>query len=174
MNPLTPITAEAFLQVLDAHKGILYKVARAYGKTEQDRQDLIQETTLQLWRAFPRYNSQYRYSTWIYRIALNVAISAYRRDKRHPISTETWIEHILEYVESKLSQQTDNAELEERLKQLDQFLAELGELDRALMLLYLDQKSHREMAAILGISESNVGTKIGRIKAALRKKFNLT
>ncbi len=163
---------EAFLSVLDAHKGILYKVARAYGKTEQDRQDLIQEMTLQLWRSFPRYDSHYRYSTWIYRIALNVAISSYRKEKHLDSKTEPFSKHILEYVDSKAGQDNENAEKEEQLAQLYAFLDELRELDRALMLLYLDQKSHKEMAAIMGLSESHVGTKINRIKTALRKKFN--
>ncbi len=160
------INEEAFLSVLDDHKGILYKVANSYCRHEEDRKDLIQEIIFQLWKSFDKYDSRFRYSTWIYRISLNVAISFYRREKvAGPAS--------LEITEAMLSIQdnTANEEKENNLTILQQFISGLKELDRALMLLYLEEKNYREIAEIIGITETNVATKIGRIKSKLKQQF---
>lgn len=157
---------EEFLTVLESHKGILYKIANSYCQRTEDRKDLVQEMVFQLWRSFDRYNSQYKYSTWIYRIALNVAISFYRMDKSKKNVHDSITEAILNIPEIPLPEDT-----EYQLRLLQQHIAELKELDKALMLLYLEEKSYKEMADIMGISESNVATRISRIKAALTKKF---
>lgn len=161
----TPEQSEQFLQVLDAHKGIIYKVANSYCNDTEERKDLIQEMSVQLWKAFASYRPEYKYSTWIYRIALNVAISFYRKKtlrRTNPIS-----ETIL-----NIGEEADHTDTAERMFLLQKFIAGLKEIDRALMLLYLEEKSHREIADIMGISESNVSTKIGRIKLELRQKFS--
>lgn len=157
---------EHFQNIIAQHKGILYKVAFAYCQNENDRQDLLQEMMIQIWQSLPRYNDQFKISTWLYRIALNVAISFYRKNAtRAKIYTE-------------LNDQTpqipteDTSEKERHLHLLSQFISELKEIDRALMILYLEDNSHSEMAEILGMSVSNVGTKIGRIKDNLRKRFS--
>jgi RNA polymerase sigma factor (sigma-70 family) len=152
---------------LERHKGILYKVAKAYCQDEDDRKDLVQEMTVQLWRSFETYNDEYKYSTWMYRIALNVAISFYRKESRRKHLSNPLTENVLEA--SEISGAND---VDENVGFLLQFIAELKEMDKALMLLYLEEKSHREMADIIGISESNVATKIGRIKATLKQKFS--
>ncbi|MGL5892423.1 MAG: RNA polymerase sigma factor [Bacteroidia bacterium] len=154
-----------FLNVLEAHKGILWKVARSYCSDTDDQKDLVQEITVQLWRSFHNYNSEYKYSTWIYRIALNTAISFYRRETRRQQVSAPLNEGVLTLAEN-------HQETNEQLLLLQQFIAELREIDKALMLLYLDEKSYKEIAEILGISLSNVATKIGRIKAELKLKFS--
>ena len=155
-----------FLSVVESHKGILYKIANAYCKDAEDRQDLIQEILLQLWKCFDSYNSQYKYSTWIYRIALNVAISVYRKEHRRKDISNPITDHILLLADTGYYNEVDM-----KIILLQQFIAELKELDKALMLLYLEQKSHKEMAEILDLSETNIATKIGRIKERLKQKF---
>ncbi len=157
---------DKFLSVIDNHKGILYKIANNYCKNGEDRKDLIQEIIYQLWKAFDNYNPQFQYSTWIYRISLNVAISFYRKE-RTITKNKVDIDGSLLVVSDILF----NQEMEDNLNLLQQFIYELKEMDKAIMLLYLEQKSHKEIAEIIGISESNVGTKVSRIKLLLSQKF---
>jgi RNA polymerase sigma factor (sigma-70 family) len=159
--------AEIFLSVIHTHKGILYKVANSYCHDPEDRKDLIQEITVQLWKSFDNYSDQYKYSTWIYRIALNVAISFYRKENHRKQVSDPLNEGILNFADSGLSFETD-----ENIGFLQQFIGELKDLDKAMMLLYLEEKSNREIAEIMGISETNVTTKIGRIKKVLKQKFS--
>lgn len=156
----------AFLEVIEAHKGILYKIARLYCRETDDRDDLVQEMIIQLWKSFDRYNPQYKYSTWIYRICLNVAISFYRKENSRKEMSHPLTEAVLHFSGS------DPAEdRREDIHQLYQFISELREMDKALMLLYLDEKSYKEMAEIMGLTETNVATKLNRVKAQLRQKF---
>ena len=164
---MSPIhTQEQFLQLIEQNKGIIYKVSRAYGKNDKDREDLFQEIVIQLWNAWDRYNDQYKLSTWMYRVALNVAISYYRKQRRR-------IENELPLTESAadIADEHENPELQNNLNLLQQFISELNELDRALMILYLESKSYKEMAEILGITETNVATRISRVKVQLKQKF---
>lgn len=159
---------EQFLSVLETHKGIIYKVASAYCKDGEDRKDLVQEIMVQLWQSFDQYNEQYKHSTWIYRIALNVAISFYRKTtRRKTISEPILYSNLLDIKE------TEPDETESNISLLQNFLAELKELDKALMLLYLEENSHQQIAEILGLSTSNVATKISRIKEQLKRKFSV-
>lgn len=155
-----------FLSVIESHKGILYKVANSYCKDSEDRKDLIQEMMVQLWKSFENYTDQYKYSTWIYRIALNVAISFYRKENRRKEIANPLSDAVLDVADATLP-----TEKEQNLAILHQFIAELKELDKALMLLYLEEKSHKEIAEIIGISETNAATKIARIKTLLKQKF---
>lgn len=154
-----------FLEVLETHKGILYKIANAYCAEDNDRQDLLQEITIQLWKSFNQYNDAYKYSTWIYRIALNTAISFYRKHKKRK-DIHTAIPEILHLPDANI-----HTEKEQQLNLLQECIAELKELDKAIMILYLEEKSHKEIAVITGISETNVATKIGRLKSVIKQKF---
>jgi RNA polymerase sigma factor, sigma-70 family len=155
-----------FQEIIEQHKGILFKVAGAYCPNEDDRQDLIQEMMIQIWQSIHKYNHQFKISTWFYRISLNIAISFYRKNT------------IRAHKYTVLNEQTvqipneDKAEDEQQLNLLEQFISELKEIDKALMILYLEDKSHAEIAEILGMSVSNVGTKIGRIKDKLKTRFS--
>lgn len=156
-----------FEDVIEQHKGILFKVAKTYCRNDDDRQDLVQEMMIQIWRSIHRYNNQFAITTWLYRVSLNVAISFYRKNSTKQNLRVPLIDEVL------LIQNPKPFEREEQLELLDQFISELNDFDRALMLLYLEDKSHAEISEIIGISVTNVGTKLGRIKEKLKKKFSL-
>ena len=161
----TPKHQERFQTLLDEHKRILYKVCHSYCRNRDDREDLAQEIIVQLWRSFGRFDERYRFSTWMYRIALNVAISFYRRETtrtRHVISDD---EQILDAVDETKTQPED-------IRPLYQFIEKLDELNKALVLLYLDGNSYAEIASVLGITETNVATKINRLKNSMKQEFS--
>jgi RNA polymerase sigma-70 factor (ECF subfamily) len=154
----------AFVQLLREHERIVWHVARLYSRGRDDQRDLAQEICLQLWRSFARYDAARKFSTWMYRVALNVAISHRRSARARDDATEP--------LEEELAQTwTDSAQdaaLRERLRELHALIAQLGPLDRALMLLLLDECSYAEIAEVMGLSVTNVATKISRLKQRLR------
>jgi RNA polymerase sigma-70 factor (ECF subfamily) len=158
-----------FESIIEKNKGIIYKVANSYCKDADDRKDLVQEIIIQLWRSFNQFDHSSKFSTWMYRVALNVAISFYRKDsKRKMVSTE-----LTESIIAIIPENEPN-EREGQINQLHHFIGELNDMDRALMILYLEDKSQKETGEIMGITETNVSTKIARIKEKLRVKFLLT
>jgi len=160
---------DIFITTIDTHKKIIYKIVNSYCKNSEDRKDLEQEIIIQLWNSFDRYNTEYKYSTWMYRIALNVAISFYRKEKKWSAKSDFYNEEsIFSIVEEKSKEET---ELDYHLKLLQEFIHNLNELNKALMLLYLEEKSYEEIAEILGITTTNVATKISRIKLKLKNEF---
>ena len=158
---------EAFGALLERHRGILFKVANSYSRLPEDRADLMQEIAAQLWRAWPHYDPARTFSTWMYRIALNVAISFGRGDgrRRH---TMVPLDDTLHDVEDH---NVVDHETEQHIALLQRFISEQKPLDRALLILYLDERPQREIADILGISEANVSTKIGRLKQRIRNEL---
>ena len=163
---MTPDKPDIFSTLIDTHKGIIYRIANLYCTHVEERKDLVQEILFQVWKSFDRYNDQYKHSTWIYRIALNVAISFYRKEKSRRKISSPYPEAIFNMAEElPPTPATGDIVL------LQQFISELKELDKAVMLLYLEAKSHKEIAEIIGITETNVATKIGRIKKQLKQKF---
>ena len=160
----TPKLEVRFQTLLDAHKGILYKVCNAYCRNRDDREDLAQEIVVQLWRSFGTFDERFRFSTWMYRIALNIAISFYRREStriRHIIAADT---HLLESVE-------DTTGPSEEMRHIYEFIEGFDPLNKALLLLYLDGYSYEEIANTLGIRETNVATKISRLKKTIQQEF---
>jgi RNA polymerase sigma-70 factor (ECF subfamily) len=167
---LTVDEEESFLRLVDQHGGIVRNVAAGYTSSLADQHDLSQEIMLQLWKAYPRYSPERPFSTWMYRIALNVGISFLRRNTRPGRQTVA-----LDAVEHELPHDsTSTPELEERVALLQSIIATLDPLNRALLLLYLDEHSYRDIAAILGITETNVATKLSRLKDRLRQHFTQT
>jgi RNA polymerase sigma-70 factor (ECF subfamily) len=159
---------QQFLRLVDQHRGIIRKVAAGYCSTAADRHDLTQEIMLQLWKGYPRYSADRPFSTWMYRIALNVAISFLRGNTR-PIRQTVPLEEIdREFPDENAAQ----PEVDERVVMLQHLISSLDPLNRALLLLYLDDHSYREIASIIGITETNVATKLSRLKERLRQ--NLT
>lgn len=157
---------ETFLRLLEEHKGIIIKICNAYCRERNDKEDLSQEIVYNLWKAFANYTPDYKFSTWLYRVALNVAISYYRKEKRS-LQYTPYDENLIVFNEEGY-----NAALDGNLLLLQQFILELKEMDKSIMLLYLDDKSYYEIAEITGISETNVATKINRIKTNLKAKFS--
>lgn len=156
-----------FLTDLEAHRRILYKVARAYGDSAADREDIVQETVVQLWRAFPRFDASFKFSTWMYRIALNVAISWRRRERTQVQHVVPGAEELLNGLAAAAVDSGDNDDL----ALLYRCIAGYDDLNKALLMLYLDGQSHLEIASVLGITPTNVATKIGRLKVRLREDF---
>jgi RNA polymerase sigma-70 factor (ECF subfamily) len=161
---------EVFLRLVDQHRGIIRKVAAGYCGTPADRHDLTQEIMLQLWKAYPRYSAERPFSTWMYRIALNVAISFLRRNTR-PIRQTVPLEDIDRELPDE---NAAGHEADERVALLQEIITTLEPLNRALLLLYLDDHGYREIAAILGITETNVATKLSRLKERLRQHLTQT
>jgi len=152
-----------FNEWLNKHKGLFFKVVRAYAFNPHDQDDLFQEISVQVWHSIPNFRGDSGVATWIYRVALYSAIAWTRREKKHRDGKQplTEAEHaLIETAKFKDS----------RLEWLYEQIAQLNEIDRSLTLLLLDGFSYKEMAAILGISESNVGVKINRIKKYLIQK----
>lgn len=156
-----------FLVVVENNKGILFKVANSYCRNIEDRKDLVQEIILQLWKSFDNYNEKFKYSTWIYRISLNVAISFYRKENSRKRISNPIVTDIFDFSETEISDEKGT-----NLGILNQMISELNDLNKALMLLYLEEKNYKEISEIIGITETNVATKIGRIKSKLKKEFN--
>lgn len=164
---MNALAEERFLALLDEHKRILYKVANAYCRDHADRQDLIQEITVQLWRSFDRFDDRHRFSTWMYRVAMNVAISLYRSDTRRVRTTLPVEDFALELAAAdQITEASDDVRLVQRLIQ------QLDAMNRALILLYLDGYTHDEIAGIVGITTTNVATRVNRIKQRLRSEFD--
>ena len=160
-------TRQQFAGLLDDHRGIVLKVAHNYAWNPDDRADLAQEIAAQAWRAFPGYDPDRPFSTWLYRIALNVAISFVRGDgmrRRHAVPLDETLHDLADTSNIDPDQQL-------RIKALQAFIAALKPLDRALMLLYLEDRGYRDIADILGISETNVATKISRLKQRIRNEL---
>ncbi len=154
----------AFTAQLELHAGVVRKVAATYASNRADRRDLAQEIALQLWRAWPRYDPARSFSTWMYRSALNVGISYLRRAgsaHRQALALE-------DIGLDPAAQRGDDSELEEQVALLRRLIEGLGPLDRGLLLLWLEQRSYREIAEVLGIGESNVATRLSRLRARLR------
>jgi RNA polymerase sigma-70 factor (ECF subfamily) len=154
------------MEKIKGNERIIYKICNSYCSNKNDREDLAQEIMYQLLKSFHSFSDQYRFSTWMYRVALNVAISFYRKNKS---------KKVLDYDEIKSDLKDDvslSSELESNLTILEKYIDQLKELDKALMILYLESKSYKEISEILGISETNVATKISRIKEVLRQKFS--
>ena len=161
---MTTPEQERFQSLIEEHKKILYKVCRSYCRNPGDRDDLAQEIVIQLWRSFRAFDHRVKFSTWMYRIALNVAISFYRREsvrKRHLVPRS---ERLLEVAGEPAGQSPEVQLLYDWIERLDP-------LHKALVILYLDGNSYVEMAGILGISETNVATKISRLKHAMRQEL---
>lgn len=161
----TAAQREQFEQLLERHRGIVLKIAHAYCRDTEDRRDLAQEIAAQLWKALPAWDRGRPFSTWMYRVALNVAISHARSagDRQHLPLDEAGVEP---------SHDADAArESDDGIRALYACIERLDPLNRALMLLYLDERSQREIGEILGLSETNVATKIGRLKTRIRNEL---
>ncbi len=164
----SPKEQERFISILNSNKRILYKIIYAYCRDPEDRKDLEQEIIIQLWKSLKGYNETYRLSTWLYRVALNVAISFYRKDSNRRKYNTTIDDTIFQ-----LTEDNDGAEeLNNKSALLYKFINQLDEFSKAIIILHLEDNSYEEIAIILGISQTNVGTKISRIKRKLAEFFH--
>ena len=154
-----------FIGLIREHEGIIYKIARVYLDQEEDQKDLYQEIVYQLWKSYESFDERSKWSTWMYRVALNTAISFLKRDKRK--------------LNKVYSERLDNFKMEpfdpvmeERIDWLYKSIQKLSVIEKGIILLYLEAKSHEEIASITGFSTTNVGTRISRIKEKLKRQIS--
>lgn len=156
---------DQFTKMIRENEDIIFKVSTVYTRSLEDQQDLYQEIVIQLWKAFGTFRQASQLSTWIYRIALNTAITRLRKEKRRS-------EHVP--IDKVVLQYADGSDpfFEEQIKQLYRYIEKLNDMDKGIILLYLESKSHEEIAGIIGISTSNVGTRISRIRQKMKSELN--
>ena len=150
--------------MVTAQQRTIYKVCYIYAKDQDDLNDLFQEVVLNLWKSFPRYRGDSTLNTWVYRIAMNTCITFLRRSSVRPQTIPLTID--------VTSHMTDEESHSGQLQELYRLINQLGKLERALILLWLEERSYQEMADILGISKANVAVKLNRTKDKLRKMSN--
>ncbi len=153
---------DVFIKSIQENEKLIHKVASFYTDCKDDRDDLVQDIIYNLWKSFESFKHNSSLSTWMYRIAMNVAIFNLKKTKRK-VPTVPIALNILDFPES------DSNEFEEKLQTLQKHIKELNLLEKGIVMLYLESKSHEEIAEIIGISKTNVGTKLSRIKDKLRK-----
>jgi RNA polymerase sigma factor (sigma-70 family) len=154
---------QAFIEIINGNRGTIYKVCNLYCDEGENRKDLVQEIILQLWKSFPSFRKEANVNTWVYRVALNTAISNFRRESKRPanasITEETFQLPDIQY----------STEEKEKFDLLRQAIEQLTAVEKAVIMLYLDEKSYDEIAEIMGITNSNVGVRLNRIKNKLSK-----
>lgn len=155
-----------FVSNLEQNQNIVHKICRMYTNDQDAHNDLFQEITIQLWKAYPKFRGDSKFSTWMYRVALNTAITLYRKSKRE-IRTQN-----IDDVSFKIKAHEYNDETEQQLKLMYKAVKELNDIDKALVFLYLEDQSYKEISSTLGISEVNARVKMNRIKSALKKVLN--
>lgn len=154
-------TEQQFIQLLNKHQNIIHKVCSVYMDVYADREDLFQEVTLQAWKAYPNFRGDAKFSTWLYRVALNTAITFFRKEKKQipTINTEVFF---------------DNSEfhnpIEEQVQAMYKAIGDLGKIDKALIMLYLEDYNYNDIGEMLGISANNVAVKMNRLKIKLKEE----
>jgi RNA polymerase sigma-70 factor (ECF subfamily) len=152
---------EEFTALINKHRGIIYKVCNLYLSDNEDKRDLFQEIVLQLWKSFQSFRNESQRSTWMYRVALNTAISNFRTESRKPERRS------LTDDEFEIPDISDLSEQSERIHMLKHAIDQLTQVEKAIIMLYLEEKTYEEIAEIMGITRSNTGVKLNRIKSKL-------
>ena len=158
-----------FLRQIESNKGILFKICRLYQDGAEDRDDLLQEMTLQLWLAYDSFKGESKFSSWIYRVALNTAIAFFKKQKRRPDDQG------LPYDFDRAEELSKAGEEEEKLAMFYKAVHQLNKIEKALIYLYMEDQSYEEIATHLGITPLNARVKMNRVKSKLKeitKKMN--
>lgn len=157
---------QAFVKQLRENQNIIHKICRLYTSGDDAHKDLFQEITIQLWKAYPKFRGDSKFSTWAYRVALNTAITLYRKSTRSVQTTS------FESERTFIKQEDYNYEEEEQIKLLYQAVYQLNDIEKALVFMYLEDKDYAEISETLGITEVNARVKMNRIKGKLKKILN--
>ena len=152
-----------FLQLIRENQGIIHKVCNIYCDDLEDRNDLFQEIVAQLWRSYPSFRQESKVTTWMYRVALNTAITTFKKQKRRPDQNR------LTYENFQIKDENYNHETEENIKLLQRAVAQLTGIEKSIIILYLEDKKYEEIAEITGITQNYVRVKMNRIKKKLKK-----
>ncbi|WP_207511118.1 RNA polymerase sigma factor [Longitalea luteola] len=147
-----------FLALVNQHQGIIHKICRLYRDSPQDQEDLFQEVIFKLWKSVPQFRGEAKFSSWMYRVALSTAIAVYRKKKPD-----------IRYMPAVPDSAENQAQPDENREQFFRALKQLNDADKALITLYLEDLSYQEIAEIVGISESNVGVRLNRIKSKIQQ-----
>ena len=156
----------SFVELLEKHQNIVHKVCRLYTHNYDAHNDLFQEITIQLWKAYPKFRGDAKFSTWMYRVGLNTAITLYRKSKR-TVNTQAFDD-----VQFKISAEDYDDTEEQQLKLLYKAVRQLNDIEKALVFLYLEDKNYKEISETMGISEVNARVKMNRVKNKLRTILN--
>ncbi|RSK39142.1 RNA polymerase sigma factor [Mangrovimonas spongiae] len=156
----------SFVELLEKHQNIVHKVCRLYTNNQAAHNDLFQEVTIQLWKAYPKFRGDSKFSTWMYRVALNTAITLYRKSTRR-VKTQAF-----DAVQFKIKAEEYDRTEEQQLKLMYQAIHELNDIEKALVLLYLEDKNYNEISETLGITEVNARVKMNRVKKKLKTILN--
>lgn len=161
LNTQNENVEQEFLSVIRTYERVIYKVCYLYTTPNATLNDLYQEVVLNIWRAYPKFRNECKISTWIYRIALNTCISFIRKEKRIPefVTLNPEVNTVMD----------EGDPIHEMLRQLYYLINQLGQLDKSIILLYLEEKSYEEIAEITGLTVTNIATKLSRIKEKLKK-----
>jgi len=159
---MDPTLEKRFLEDIIGCRGLLLKICRTYCPDQEDRDDLYQEIISNAWRSYPRFEGRSKFSTWVYRVALNTAMSEYRKSKKRGTRAD------LDAVENSPADETNN----EQVHLLYRAIGQLDPLEKSLAILYLDELSYKEISDVTGLSETNVGVKLHRIKEKIRRLFS--
>jgi RNA polymerase sigma-70 factor, ECF subfamily len=159
------IMEKEFTELLFQNQGIVHKICNLYFNNRNEKEDYQQELIIQLWKAFPSFNYQSKFSTWMYKVCMNAAIDIIRKEKTQPKFINFEIQDSNKIVDSS----NDSNSNQEKLYQA---ISKLSNIDKAIMTLYLDEFSYKEIAEIIGITESSTGVKINRIRSILLKSFD--
>jgi len=152
-----------FLQIIKKNQGIIHKVCNIYCDDQDDRDDLFQEIVAQLWKSFPTFREESKFTTWMYRVALNTAITTFKKTKRRPDQNR------LTYENFQVRDENYDTETEEEIKNLHRAVAQLTGVEKSIVLLFLENKKYEEIADITGITQNYVRVKMNRIKKKLKK-----
>ena len=157
---------EEFLILVNQNKGIIYRISRSYGETEDDCEDLFQEILLNLWKGYSSFRNESKFSTWLYRIALNTCITAVRKRSR------TLNVVSIQEKDTQVAEDPQSTDYNEAIRLLYNAIGKLDKLEKAIIILYLEEKSYEEIGEIAGITANHAGVRINRIKAKLRQYLN--
>lgn len=155
-----------FLQIITENQGIIHKVCSIYCDMEEDRRDLFQEILVQLWKSYPSFRYESKFSTWMYRVALNTAITSFKKDKRQPDKSG------MSYENLQLAEELYDTRTEEQIRILNQAVSQLTGIEKSIILLFLEDKKYEEIAEITGITQNYVRVKMNRIKKKLKLLMN--
>jgi RNA polymerase sigma-70 factor (ECF subfamily) len=154
-----------FTSLLKKNQGIIHKVCNIYFYDRLDKEDYFQEIVIELWKAYPNFKSQSKFSTWMYKVVLNSAIDLLRKERTQP--------QMIKFSQQEFNIPDDHGkEISDKQEVLYRAIYLLSEVEKAIIILYLEDYSYKEISEIIGISETNTGVKINRIKTKLQKKLN--
>ena len=161
------IDENKFVDLVDKNQNLIHKICRLYTNSEAEHKDLFQEITIQLWKAYPKFRGDSKFSTWMYRVGINTAITLYRKSKRRIRS------YNFDDVSYKIPEDTTyNYKEDQQLEAIYEAVKALNDVDKAIIFLYLEDRSYKEISNTIGITEVNARVKMNRIKNKLKKQLN--